>query len=1420
MEELKPGARGTGHGAQDLSALSACALVKQAEEMGIDEGAIDAADGVAALSARALVRCAEEAGADDAQIEAADEAADRRGALTALILERHAEQTRAEEVKLSRLRAELAGLSARALARRAEDMGVGEAQLDAADDAADRKAALMELIMGRVQQQQPAARGGGPSDPTAAAPRPCALSEAAQPEPELLLPTPEGAALLVEGVPPASSEYDRVIHVTKQRDARAQKIVAKPLAQREYDFFINHCQSSGQDQCGKLALLMRARGWRVWYDMSAEDLTEQGMEQGVASSRNVLLFLSDGLMSRPFCIKEQRWGITYGCKFIGVAEFDDRHGGGKSAEGVDLFTRERAAAPEDLQFLFDQVEFEPFQRREHLVESMVTQLGKRGGCATTDVITAAAPSDATLSPVTHPQLETQMQPEPVGEEDSELAMLCSESSVAPGKVLERKSDYSDRLQLRQDISAWALNAASREPGCLVLGEPGAGKTALLMEMVDGASDFQAAVLATHFCVAHEAESLQPMAFVSGVVMQMYKRCRAYREHVEATESVRGKVKKLLTGEGEAMGSFVDLVLGPLKKACPGRERPADGGFVLCIDSLDEALLVSEAARGQAGSIVQLLKTCSSKRLFPPWLRVLATSRDVPEVAQLKSWRRVDLGSATRLEENKQAIRAYINIRLDAVGSPLKAHVDEMAEAEPQPEASGAECEGAAQPVTFHCHAAAHPYFKALVERSGGNFLYAATTLDDVEAGMGDLVDVGSLPTRLDELFLHFFERLFEGAGGDRYMRVRPVFEAIAASEGGVTEAELLKCMRVCEPTAEERVLKVALQGVRQFLKGATQSSSKQQLLVCYHLSFAEWLEAEDNDYVITVESGHRTLAIVQLATLARDLTPALADEVARACVEELECDGGLTGKLIRKMRPKGAAVALSGETVYSLARHLALAIDHTCAASDVLARLLQRGLGDVNVRAAAKEESLEAVSLKEFLQSKLPIATAAQVYDFAMKHTRIRTAVEMRAITKNELLAMYQRAGFAVLPNGFVEAKLAQLRPALGKSALGLAVYVSDELVIRFLLKAGASPSMADEAGQTALHWAAKRGVAGCMHALLQHSSPADVHAKDKSEMTALNVAATFGHVEALRYLLSEEVGAELEAKGSSGMTALHLAVMNGHVEAVCYLLSVEVGAEVEAKTQSGSTALHYAALSQSRSQVQALQCLLSAGVGAELEAKDNKGQTALHLAAKNGYVDALRYLLSAEVGAELEAKTQNGKTALHLAAKYGRVDALRYLLSAQVGAELEAKDQNLFTALHLAANEGHVEVLSYLLSTAGAEVEAKDQDGRTALHFAAEEGHVEVLRYLLSAVVGAEVEAKDNSGDTALHYATRMGQIEAMGALAELGAPVDPDIDGGARLLRLAGGLCKGDDATERRAATAVTLRQLGAGDGGAEPE
>ena len=88
----------------------------------------------------------------------------------------------------------------------------------------------------------------------------------------------------------------------------------------------------------------------VWLDMTEQNLTAVGMEEGLHQSRNVLMFLSDDLMGRPFCNNEQRWAKMYGCNFVGVVETDTRH---KAAD----FATEKARAPDDLAHLLDGVEF-------------------------------------------------------------------------------------------------------------------------------------------------------------------------------------------------------------------------------------------------------------------------------------------------------------------------------------------------------------------------------------------------------------------------------------------------------------------------------------------------------------------------------------------------------------------------------------------------------------------------------------------------------------------------------------------------------------------------------------------------------------------------------------------------------------------------------------------------------------------------------------------------------------------------------------------------------------------------------------------------------------------------------------------------------------------------------------------------------
>jgi len=118
-------------------------------------------------------------------------------------------------------------------------------------------------------------------------------------------------------------------------------------------------------------MLLKNEGARVWYDMQAHDLTGSGMERGISNAKNFIIFLSHGVMSRPYCQQEQRWAKQYECHLIGVKEEDERH-------GVPDFAAEKASAPKDLQHLLNDVEFIAFRRRGYEEKAMVQEILRRG----------------------------------------------------------------------------------------------------------------------------------------------------------------------------------------------------------------------------------------------------------------------------------------------------------------------------------------------------------------------------------------------------------------------------------------------------------------------------------------------------------------------------------------------------------------------------------------------------------------------------------------------------------------------------------------------------------------------------------------------------------------------------------------------------------------------------------------------------------------------------------------------------------------------------------------------------------------------------------------------------------------------------------------------------------------------------------
>ena len=95
---------------------------------------------------------------------------------------------------------------------------------------------------------------------------------------------------------------------------------------------------------------------QVWYDNRAEDLTKEGMRKGIEESAAFILFLSEGVLLRPFCQMEIRAAIALQKPVVLLHEADVRY-------GAFDFRQAYEEAPADLRELLDSHESLPFRRR-------------------------------------------------------------------------------------------------------------------------------------------------------------------------------------------------------------------------------------------------------------------------------------------------------------------------------------------------------------------------------------------------------------------------------------------------------------------------------------------------------------------------------------------------------------------------------------------------------------------------------------------------------------------------------------------------------------------------------------------------------------------------------------------------------------------------------------------------------------------------------------------------------------------------------------------------------------------------------------------------------------------------------------------------------------------------------------------------
>jgi len=118
-----------------------------------------------------------------------------------------------------------------------------------------------------------------------------------------------------------------------------------------------------------------------------------------------------------------------------------------------------------------------------------------------------------------------------------------------------------------------------------------------------------------------------------------------------------------------------------------------------------------------------------------------------------------------------------------------------------------------------------------------------------------------------------------------------------------------------------------------------------------------------------------------------------------------------------------------------------------------------------------------------------------------------------------------------------------------------------------------------DDGGHTLTHWAAKRGDAVVLAAVLNRGALVSAPSADDVGMVPLHWACTEGNVDCLRVLVDH--GADIDARDRQGCTPLLVASQWGRADAVAFL--VRIGADVRIFDCHDDSALHWACFASSK---------------------------------------------------------------------------------------------------------------------------------------------------------------------------------------------------------------------------------------------
>jgi ankyrin repeat protein len=198
----------------------------------------------------------------------------------------------------------------------------------------------------------------------------------------------------------------------------------------------------------------------------------------------------------------------------------------------------------------------------------------------------------------------------------------------------------------------------------------------------------------------------------------------------------------------------------------------------------------------------------------------------------------------------------------------------------------------------------------------------------------------------------------------------------------------------------------------------------------------------------------------------------------------------------------------------------------------------------------------------------------------------------------------------------------------------------------RHLIRKGADPNIADEEGNTPLHFAARYAKEIETISLLLENKQVDINHRGNNGWTALHHAIEASNVITVGYLLKKD--ADPDAADGNGATPLHLAVKDDYYYNTTKIIDIILETEkcnINGVDNYGRTPLHYAV--ETRPYPNTIHVCRLIKMGADPGIADKNGVTPLHMAARNAEsMDLIEVLLNTEA-VDVNCVDNQGRTPL-----------------------------------------------------------------------------------------------------------------------------------------------------------------------------